>query len=84
VKILRDLQPSNADLAKTVANEAEYFARHAERMRYPAFRSQGPFIGSGIVEADCKTLIGARLNRSGMFWTVNGANVIIALRSPAA
>jgi len=80
VKILRDLHPVNADLAKIVANEAEYFARNTERMRYPAFRSQGLFIGSGVVEAGCKTLIGARLKRSGMFWTVHGANAIIALR----
>ncbi len=81
VKILRDLHPVNADLAKIVANEAEYFARNTERMRYPAFRSQGLFIGSGVVEAGCKTLIGARLKRSGLLWTVHGANAIIALRS---
>jgi hypothetical protein len=80
VKILRDLHPLNSDLAKTVANEAEYFARNADRMRYPAFRKQGLFIGSGVVEAGCKTVIAARLKRSGMFWTVRGANAIIALR----
>ncbi|HUQ93929.1 MAG TPA: ISKra4 family transposase, partial [Bryobacteraceae bacterium] len=38
------------------------------------------FIGSGVIEAGCKTLIGARLKQSGMFWTVEGANQIIALR----
>ncbi len=80
VKALRDLHPLNAELAKTVANEADYFARNADRMRYPAFRAQGLFIGSGVVEAGCKTLIGARMKRSGMFWTVHGANAIIALR----
>jgi len=32
------------------------------------------------VEAGCKTVIGARLKRSGMFWTVRGANAIAALR----
>jgi hypothetical protein len=80
VKILRDGQPTAGELAKIVANEAEYFERNAERMRYPAFRAQGLFVGSGVVEAGCKTLIGARLKRSGMFWTVRGANAIIALR----
>jgi len=49
-------------------------------MRYPAFRAQGLFVGSGVVEASCKTVIGSRLKRSGMFWTVRGANAIIALR----
>jgi hypothetical protein len=48
-------------------------------MRYPEFRKQGFFVGSGVVEASCKTVIG-RLKQSGMFWTVRGANAIIALR----
>jgi hypothetical protein len=81
VKILRDLQPAASDLAKIVNNEADYFERNAERMRYPAFRTQGLFVGSGVIEAGCKTLIGKRLKCSGMFWTVRGANAIIALRS---
>lgn len=49
-------------------------------MRYPEFRSKGLFVGSGVVEAGCKSVIGSRLKRSGMFWTVRGANAIIALR----
>ena len=80
VKILRDVQPASAELAKIVGNEADYFQRNADRMRYPAFRAQGLFIGSGVVEAGCKTVIGARLKCSGMFWTVRGANAIAALR----
>ena len=80
VKILRELHPANAELIKIVINEADYFERNAERMRYPAFRAQGIFVGSGVVEAGCKTVIGSRLKRSGMFWTVRGANAIIALR----
>ncbi|MBI2365926.1 MAG: hypothetical protein HYV01_13115 [Deltaproteobacteria bacterium] len=38
------------------------------------------FVGSGVVEAGCKTVIGHRLKQSGMQWTVRGANDIIALR----
>ena len=41
-------------------------------MRYPNFRAQGLFVGSGVIEAGCKTVIGARLKCSGMFWTVRG------------
>jgi len=80
VKILRDLHPDALELARIVANEAEYFQRNAARMRYPAFRAQGLFVGSGVVEAGCKEVIGSRLKRSGMFWTVRGANAILALR----
>jgi len=80
VKILRDLHPDGEELVRWVRNQAEYFERNAQRMRYPAFRAQALFVGSGVVEAGCKTVIGARLKRSGMFWTVRGANAIIALR----
>jgi len=80
VKILRDLHPDGEELVRWVRNQAEYFERNAQRMRYPAFRAQALFVGSGVVEAGCKTVIGARLKRSGMFWTVCGANAIIALR----
>ena len=49
-------------------------------MRYPDFRRQHLFVGSGVIEAGCKTVIGSRFKQSGMFWTVRGANAIIALR----
>lgn len=80
VKTLREFPPPNAELARLLNNEAEYFERNAERMRYPRFRAQGLFVGSGVVEAGCKTVVGARLKQSGMFWTVRGANAILALR----
>jgi len=81
---LREIAAGHADahpdLAEEVLKEAEYFATNAERMRYPKFREKGLFVGSGVVEAGCKSVIGSRLKRSGMFWTVRGANAIIALR----
>ena len=71
---------SHPDLTAEVLKEAEYFATNASRMRYPEFREKGLFVGSGVVEAGCKSVIGSRLKRSGMHWTVRGANAIIALR----
>lgn len=79
-KILRRLQPDSDKLAQDVDNDADYFERNAERMRYPKFRAQGLFVGSGVVEAGCRTVVGKRLKCSGMFWTVRGANAILALR----
>jgi hypothetical protein len=58
----------------------DYFTRNRHRMRYPEFRAQGLSIGSGVVEAGCKVTIGTRLKRTGMHWTLAGANAIIALR----
>jgi Uncharacterised protein family (UPF0236) len=60
--------------------EREYFHSNAERMRYGKFRRHGLFVGSGVVEAGCKIVLGQRLKLSGMHWTVRGANAIIALR----
>jgi hypothetical protein len=80
VNLLRRLKPQGEDLARLVRNQVDYFTHNAKRMRYPDFRAQGLFVGSGVVEAGCKTVIGTRLKRSGMFWTVRGANAIIALR----
>ena len=80
VGALRSIHTDYSELAKTIRLEADYFDRNASRMRYPQFRRLGLFVGSGVIEAGCKTVIGARLKQSGMFWTVTGANSIIALR----
>jgi len=77
---LRALRPATREVIDMVRTEAGYFEANAARMRYPEFRRQGLFIGTGVMEAGCKTVIGSRLKQSGMFWTVRGANAIIALR----
>lgn len=72
--------PPEGDCHKAALKEMEYFSQHAEQMRYADFKRQGLFIGSGVIEAACRTLIGQRLKKSGMFWSLPGANAIIALR----
>ena len=67
-----------------VEKELGYFLNNAPRMRYKWFRSRGLFVGSGVVEAGCKSVIGQRLKQSGMHWTVTGADSIIALRCDQA
>ncbi len=57
-----------------------YFVNNVARMQYGTFRRQGFFIGSGVVEAGCKTVIGARCKQSGMFWGQPGAQNVLALR----
>jgi hypothetical protein len=77
---LRSIVSTNPEVIEKIRTEADYFERNAARMRYPKFRRQHLFVGSGVIEAGCKTVIGSRLKQSGMFWTVRGANAIIALR----
>jgi hypothetical protein len=80
VAALRCLDSSGSELAEKIRTEAGYFESNAKRMRYPEFRRQHLFVGSGVIEAGCKTVIGSRCKQSGMFWTVRGANAILALR----
>jgi hypothetical protein len=80
VLALHSTESTTPDVRQIIRTEADYFERNAERMRYPKFRRQHLFVGSGVIEAGCKTVIGSRLKQSGMFWTVRGANSIIALR----
>ena len=80
VAAIRSIHSTNSEVADKIRIEADYFDRNADRMCYPKFRKQRLFVGSGVIEAGCKTVIGSRLKKSGMFWTVRGANAIIALR----
>ncbi len=66
--------------AQAVEDELDYFVKNVERMKYRTFRRQGFFIGSGVIEAGCKTVIGSRCKQSGMFWGEAGAENILALR----
>ena len=80
VQALRAIRSSNPAGAEKLRTEADSFARNAERMRYPQFCRQHLFVGSGVIEAGCKTVVASRLQPSAMFWTVRGANAILALR----
>jgi hypothetical protein len=52
-------------------------------MQYPKFRRRHLFVGSGVIEAGCKTAIGSRLKQSGMFRTVRGTNSIVTRANSA-
>lgn len=73
-----------AALHRLPGEEAEaatgYFHNNRHRMRYAKFRRQGLCVSSGVVESGCKRVVGERLKRSGMHWTVDGGNAIMALK----
>jgi hypothetical protein len=80
IAALRAIDSSHPEVTDKLRVEAGYFENNTERMRYPKFRHQHLFVGTGVIEAGCKALIGSRCKQSGMFWTVRGANAILALR----
>lgn len=72
--------PKDPKSKQDARTQIGYFDANKGHMRYANYREQGLFIGSGVIEAACKNIIGSRLKQSGMKWTVRGANDIIALR----
>lgn len=72
--------PTSAQSKQSLLKGLAYFENNASQMRYAQYREQKFFVGSGVVEAGCRTVIGQRLKQSGMRWSVRGANAIIALR----
>jgi hypothetical protein len=80
IKAILSLVASTKEQQEIFEGEIAYFEKNKDRMRYEDFRKQGLFVGSGVVEAGCRTVIGQRLKQSGMHWTVRGANSIIDLR----
>lgn len=81
-KLIAEMLQESASLqqAAKVVKELGYFDRNIARMQYGTFRKAGFFIGSGVVEAGCKSVIGARCKQSGMRWGIAGAQNILALR----
>lgn len=80
IRAIKRLRPQSEYDKEVCTREVGYFEKNKERMRYAEFRRRGLFVGSGVLEAGCRTVVGQRLKQSGMHWTVRGANSIIALR----
>ncbi len=80
LELLRPHMPGHDDDGKAAWEHFLYLGSRAHMMRYAEFRKQNLFVGSGVIEAACKNVVGKRLKQSGMRWKVDGANKIIALR----
>ncbi len=57
-----------------------YLRNNRERMDYPAYEAMGLPIGSGEVEAQCKTLVQQRCKQSGMRWHRGGLESLLRVR----
>jgi hypothetical protein len=70
-----------SERAEVVRRVLQHFGTHKDKMRYATFRARGLPIGSGPVEAACKTVVGNRLKRSGMRWSHDGGQNVLNLRT---
>jgi hypothetical protein len=80
IATIKRLKPHNQSVREEIEKTLGYFETNTDRMKYAEWIKQGLFVGSGVIEAGCKMIVGQRLKQSGMRWTVKGANAIIALR----
>lgn len=80
LKLLETHTEWSEDKRAAIQAQIHYLQSHATRTHYGRYRREGLFIGSGIIEAGCKTVIGRRLKQSGMFWSKPGAENILSLR----
>lgn len=80
VESLRFLKGSHA-LAEAVKVLKRYLENNAERIDYKRYLDLGLMIGSGVVESSNRRVVTQRLKQSGMHWSVQGAEAVIALRA---
>lgn len=73
--------PLCAEDRKTLEGKIAYIENNQQRMLYGTYKSKGYFYGSGVVEAGCKSVIGKRAKQSGMFWSTEGAEDILTMRT---
>ena len=80
IRALRHLRSKHPECER-IAQVLGYFRNNRHRMGYAEAKGQGLPIGSGVVEATCKTLVTERLKRSGMRWSERGGQAILTLRA---
>ena len=76
----KEALPPEAGTRKLAKVQIGYLERNRTKMLYRTFRTAGYFIGSGVVEAGCKVVVGQRLKQSGMLWSRKGAEQLLAVR----
>lgn len=72
---------SDEDPRQVFATNLDYFTKNRNRMLYGSFRARGLPIGSGVVEAGCKSLVQQRMKAAGMRWGLPGADGVLAARA---
>ena len=74
----RHLAAAQRREAATICN---YFQKNKQRMRYDVFLERGYPIASGVIEGACRHVVKDRLERTGMSWTIRGAQAMLLLRA---
>lgn len=77
---IKALPAKRRDIQEMIRKALGYFRQNRQRMRYDQFRAKGYFIGSGVIEAACKSVVAQRFKQSGMRWSRKGFLKLLHLR----
>jgi len=66
---------------EALTKKINYIENNQQRMKYGTYERDGYFYGSGVIEAGCKSVVGQRAKQSGMFWSKQGAENVLAIRA---
>jgi hypothetical protein len=77
---LATINKLNGKKRKKIDTITNYFAKNQHRMRYHEYLAAGYPIASGVIEGACRHVVKDRLERTGMTWTVPGAQAMLSLR----
>lgn len=69
------------DQKAAIEGAGTYFRNHAKLIAYRKHRKAGRLIGSGAIESLCKQVFTMRMKGPGMFWSEDGAEHLMALRT---
>ena len=72
--------PCKNNNEKKLESAMGYFSSNVDRMNYGVFAACGIFVGSGVIEAGCKVIVGNRMKNAGMHWSKDNAEKMINLR----
>ena len=64
-----------------VNKKLQHFQGNYDRMKYDEYILKGWFIGSGVIESGCKCVVQQSLDRSGMHWSLEGADALLPIRT---
>ena len=80
ITLARQAMPVRGKVRRAAQQALAYFENNRDKMRYWDYQRRNLFMGSGVVEAGCKSVVGQRLKQSGMFWSLAGAENILSIR----
>jgi len=66
---------------RTLTKVIGYLNNNRAHMKYDQYLAAGYPIGSGVAEGACRHLVKDRMEQTGMRWTVDGAQALLAVRA---